>query len=721
MDRRRRALLTGDGITPIVYLLRDKFLTADDSPVTTPRTSEPGPGLLVFVQTDGTFAITPEALTFTAQTTPAFGDLGFYMSGGVARAQGRLLYGKVNLTTRSNAFMLGYNRTGKANTAFTDCADYMFLSGAASLACCNNAQASASPVFTNIFSLDGIYELGIMLRNDTGSTLGIAKGGALFFLKGGAFANWTLVHTSVSDKTATVYPAHSNYASVGSWSEIYIRDLSLSYYGGSRWLAYPADGQNMDAPSADGIYEVSWLPTANEVFDFSFRQTDADNRWIVRCDQAAGNVKLFERNAGTETQRGSTGTQTWTAGTGIYRLVVTASGQTIEVRVDDTVLGAIGTAPLKTSYTSASFNLTSTGVSVSGTSALRDLALWPRLIDPTNHTAYTDLAAVGNITLRIPKPNKVIQRSGASNSLLISGNHNMSGTRTIEASWNGGAYAIIATGVSAGAFSGSLTGLTAGIGTLIIRIADATGVTATALNVGIGDVFVVAGQSNAQGQGTNEQAYTGTAGLFSQLGIDYVYKAGIDPLGSTARAADGILDTSGGNSIWPLVATSFVTSQGVPVMMLPCAEGGSAILAWQPSADKTDRSTLYGQMHQRIADQSNGIKAVLWWQGEADASAGQTQAYYYGKLSVLASAINADFGVKIIPCKLQNCSGITDDKELKINDAIGQAWLDTSTVLAGPDLTGLASDDTFHLKTDVNLAAAANLWWAALQAAFGYA
>jgi hypothetical protein len=64
----------------------------------------------------------------------------------------------------------------------------------------------------------------------------------------------------------------------------------------------------------------------------------------------------------------------------------------------------------------------------------------------------------------------------------------------------------------------------------------------------------------------------------------------------------------------------------------------------------------------------------------------------------------------LMPCKLQNSSGITDADELKINDAIAQAWGDNANVATGPDLTDLASDDTFHLQTNAKLLTAAERW-----------
>lgn len=79
-------------------LLKDEFRTSDAAPIASPRTAEPGPGTLTFVQTDGTQAISGGKLVFTAQTTPVWGDQGF--SADVqTRAAGLALTMLFNLTS----------------------------------------------------------------------------------------------------------------------------------------------------------------------------------------------------------------------------------------------------------------------------------------------------------------------------------------------------------------------------------------------------------------------------------------------------------------------------------------------------------------------------------------------------------------------------------------------------------------------------------------------
>jgi len=323
----------------------------------------------------------------------------------------------------------------------------------------------------------------------------------------------------------------------------------------------------------------------------------------------------------------------------------------------------------------------------------------------------------GKINIFTPQTYQVIQRSGATGDIIITGIFNQAGSHDVEASFNGGAYATIASGVASGAeFSGILTGQVEGQGTLTVRLVDATGVAATVDYVGIGDVYVIAGQSNAMGYGTNNQVYAGALAA-AVFGNDYDWRDCVDPVDRNTLQKDSVSDDSTvpAGSVWPLLATLIMADQSVPVAFVSCAKGATSITDWQPGTNHLDRTTLYGSMVYRALQA--GCKAVLLWTGEADAGSGMTQAVYNAWLDALANALNTDLGVTLMPCKLQNCTGIADPLEAAINAAIGEAWTDNANVETGPDLSGLATDDNYHLMTDAKLSDAADLWWAALDAA----
>lgn len=306
------------------------------------------------------------------------------------------------------------------------------------------------------------------------------------------------------------------------------------------------------------------------------------------------------------------------------------------------------------------------------------------------------------------------QRSGATGTIPITGTIT-SGTHDVQARWNGGVWSTLAGG-AIGAWSGSLTNQPQGQGTLEVRLDSIDTNKTLRSHVGIGDLFGVAGQSNPSGRGTNKQRYSHPSLRGSLFANGYAFQDLQDPT-DWGGQTDTISADAGNNpsgSVWPLLATHIMTDQSVPVGFVPCALGGSSITAWQPGADHQNRATLYGSMVYRCL-QVGGVKAVLWWQGETDAGNGMSQATYNAYLDTLANAVMADLGVPLVACQLQNCSGAN---VATINAAIQEAWNDNANVVAGPDLSDIATDDNYHLMSDAKLALAASRWWTALETEF---
>jgi hypothetical protein len=333
----------------------------------------------------------------------------------------------------------------------------------------------------------------------------------------------------------------------------------------------------------------------------------------------------------------------------------------------------------------------------------------------------------GTISLTAPVARTIFQRDSTGRAdIIITGTYT-GAPANIEASWQGGAYSTINSSPTGGNFVGKLPLQAVGSGTLSVRFSNSPGVVTTASNIGVGDVYVIAGQSNAGGRGTNNQVYTGTAGWGSLFGNDYVWKALADPTDSPgAGAVDTVSDevtqgvSAAAGSVWPLVGNFVVGTGRVPVAFIPCALGGAAIDSWLPGGTgHYDRATLYGSMAYRARNcGSHGVKAVLWWQGETDAINTMAQASYFTKFQTFAAAVWLDLGVKVVPCKLQNSSAIPDVDEARINAAIGQAWEQDQNTYTGPSFTDIGSDDAYHLQTDPHLLTAAGRWWTVLQALF---
>jgi hypothetical protein len=328
-------------------------------------------------------------------------------------------------------------------------------------------------------------------------------------------------------------------------------------------------------------------------------------------------------------------------------------------------------------------------------------------------------------SLDYPQNFQVFQRTtGVSGPVKVKGAvYNTGGLVNVEARLNGGAWATIATGINS-EFEGQLNGQS-GQGTFEIRTTDLSRLAQVA-NVGIGDVFIIAGQSNASGYGGTAQLYTHAtlkAGLF---GNSYRWMELRDPT-DFARAQVDAVSADGpatGGSYWPVLATKLLARNNVPVAFVTCPMGGTSILMWQPGSNHQDRTTLYGSMVYR-ALQVLDFKAILWHQGESDATInGFTGgATYKTRLKSFADAVFTDLGVPIIITRIHywnEAPSTTEANVEEINQAMVDAAAENSHILLGPDLHDPTNVSTaLHFQTNGEYEEIATRWDNALDA-LGY-
>lgn len=231
------------------------------------------------------------------------------------------------------------------------------------------------------------------------------------------------------------------------------------------------------------------------------------------------------------------------------------------------------------------------------------------------------------------------------------------------------------------------------------------------------DIYIISGQSNADGRGTNNQSYTGGLGskMLARSGnsgswVNYSFIALTDPVGGA----------SGTGSCWPAMANA-INRQ---IAVASYAASGTAISVWAKVGVSCQRSGAFGALCYRavVAGAYGQVKALLWWQGETDMLNGTAEATYNAALDTLANNVQADLGVKLMPCKLQAMTIATypQANQDAINNAIGTAWGDNANVITGPTLTDLSAitlGDGTHIKTDGGLTTIGGRWATSLAAA----
>ena len=162
------------------------------------------------------------------------------------------------------------------------------------------------------------------------------------------------------------------------------------------------------------------------------------------------------------------------------------------------------------------------------------------------------------------------------------------------------------------------------------------------VRVGVGETFVVAGQSNA--------SYSGGPPVTPE--DDRVVKLdnGVWQLAADPRNAE---NPNAGGSPWPLLGDMLAQSLQMPIGFVIVARGGSPTSWWlPPDADPVpgiheapDEGCLFPRLPRAVrALDPIGPRLLLWHQGESDAMAGLSAEEHARRLTVIMAALDRDAG-----------------------------------------------------------------------------
>lgn len=165
----------------------------------------------------------------------------------------------------------------------------------------------------------------------------------------------------------------------------------------------------------------------------------------------------------------------------------------------------------------------------------------------------------------------------------------------------------------------------------VLQVVGATAYVSTHSEFGVGDIYVIAGQSNAANHAeTKTQSknplvvmYDPVTGSWSPCQDPLPFASVYSPLVGAG--------TRGQGSTWPELGDLLANDEQIPIGFLSTAMGGSPLKSWLP-----DGAAFYSDLNikkqptnyklyqrlltsvQRLVTESKGFKMVLWHQGESD-------------------------------------------------------------------------------------------------------
>ncbi len=222
--------------------------------------------------------------------------------------------------------------------------------------------------------------------------------------------------------------------------------------------------------------------------------------------------------------------------------------------------------------------------------------------------------------------------------------------------------------VAAGYFAGTLPNVPIGgpyTFELRLRDGDSTRPGPRVPGLLVGDLWVLAGQSNMEGCGGLADLeppsphvhafYLGDTWAVARDPLCWFNEASEpaywrepDPAKrpAAARQERALREVGGGLAM--RFGKDLHRASGVPVGLVVCPLGGSSMAQWSPRLKDQGTSCLYGAMLRRIGRAGGRVAGCLWWQGESDALDVQGRGYLENTRELFAS-LRVDLGQPDLP------------------------------------------------------------------------
>lgn len=166
-------------------------------------------------------------------------------------------------------------------------------------------------------------------------------------------------------------------------------------------------------------------------------------------------------------------------------------------------------------------------------------------------------------------------------------------------------------------------------------------------HIAVGDVWVIAGQSNAVGYGHGIVTDPPAFGVH-MFGLNEVWRLATHPIFDSMDAKhpanydDGWVDVSP----WLAFGKEVMERAGVPVGLIPAALGGSPLRAWDPGSGE---AFLYDNMVELIEAAGGSVAGMVWYQGctDADSNDDEIAGSYLTRFTRFVDAFRSRYGTNL--------------------------------------------------------------------------
>lgn len=143
---------------------------------------------------------------------------------------------------------------------------------------------------------------------------------------------------------------------------------------------------------------------------------------------------------------------------------------------------------------------------------------------------------------------------------------------------------------------------------------------------GVGDVWVIAGQSNSAGYGRGAVYDPPELGIHLFRNSDQ-WSLAFHPMNDATDTAHVVNRERANPAHSPYLHFARLLKQQLhyPIGLVQTALGGSPLSAWNPTEEGP--APLYHNMRQCIARAGGRVKGILWYQGESDGGPGLAESY----------------------------------------------------------------------------------------------